>query len=141
MFYWWMYTAEWEELCEHVPSLQECFINTYHSEGGPLLDKATYHKMYILTALEHNTSLIATVPLIYKMCKQKEFATIKSRKDPRLFDTIDGKSTCRVYLHTWTNVCRMLLEWGAADVLTAWVEEFSKAPFQFSRQRHWSNLS
>merc|ERR1719361_1856423 len=111
MFYWWVYTAEWEMLVEHARSLSEYFVSAYHEHGGPLLDKDAYWTMYILTALEHQCSVIPAVPFIYKMCPKAQFASITDRKDDRIFKTIDGKSTCRVYLHCWCSITRMLLEW------------------------------
>jgi len=127
MFYWWIYTAEWETMAEHAHGLADYFISTYHEHGGPLLQKEEYFKMFILTALEHQASVVPTVPLIYKMCPKKEFASITDRRDDRIFRTIDGKSTCRVYLHCWCNITRMFSEFEVVAVLEKWIQEFAAA--------------
>merc|ERR1712217_938345 len=101
--------------------------------GGPLLDIDKYTTMYYLAALEHNIDVVKAVPLIYKMVSKKEFATIEDRKDDRIFKTIDGKSTCRVYLHCWCNVTRMLLEWDAAGQLDKWIQRWSET-FHMARK-------
>eukprot|EP00415_Alexandrium_ostenfeldii_P000965 UN0965 len=126
MFYWWLYTAEWHVLCEHVQGIMDYTIDTYRENGGPELDKSRFWTMYILTALEHNCDVVKAVPLLYKMVPKKDFETITSLKDDRIFKSVDGKSTNRVYLHTWCNAVRMLLEWGAAEEVWKWVEEFSQ---------------
>merc|ERR1712187_833611 len=132
MFYWWLYTAEWEVLCEHRQPLMEFFIRTYHEEGGPLLELEKYTNMYFLTAIEHNCEVVKAVPLMYKMVTKKDFGTVTSRTDEKIFKTIDGKSTTRVYLHTWCNAVRMLLEWNASEVIEKWVKEVRESPFYFS---------
>eukprot|EP00930_Biecheleria_cincta_P070783 TRINITY_DN58392_c0_g1_i1.p1 TRINITY_DN58392_c0_g1~~TRINITY_DN58392_c0_g1_i1.p1 ORF type:complete len:633 (+),score=85.45 TRINITY_DN58392_c0_g1_i1:128-2026(+) len=134
MFYWWVYTAEWETLRDHTHPLIDFFIDTFHKHGGPQLDKKTFFTMFIITALEHNASIVPAVSLIFKMCPKKQFETITSRKDDRIFKAIDGKSTCRVYLHCWCNILQMFSEWSAAEILDQWVFEHTQPPFSFSQK-------
>ena len=86
----------------------QLFIDTYHSAGGPLLDKGTLRTGVILTALENMQYMVASIPNCMKMCSTKEWATIQDPKDRRINDDIGGKSTLRTTLKAGrvsTNVC------------------------------------
>jgi len=125
-FYWWIYTADWSMIQEHVRGIIDCVIDTYAEYGGPQLDRERFFTMYVLTANEHISEICKAVPLIYKMVPKKEFATIEDRKDPRIFNTIDEKSTCRVYLHCWCNHTRMINAWDVPHITAKWIGEFCR---------------
>jgi len=134
MFYWWVYVSEWDMLKEHLQGLLDCFCNTFEQYGGPKLDRKRFRRMYLLTALDHNTSLVPTIPLMYKMCSKKEFEKVTSRFDERIFKAIDGKSTTRVYLHCWSSIVHMFEEWNIGEEFEKWLEEVCNAPLSFHRK-------
>lgn len=134
IFYWWVYVSEWEMLEEHFHNIMDFFLAVLESHGGPKLDRKRFYTMTILAALEHNAQIVPTIPLIYKMCPKRNFATITSRKDDRIFQAVDGKSTCRVYLHCWCNQIHMMQKWKACEELDKWIADVADGPLAWPRK-------
>mmetsp|Transcript_112413 Transcript_112413/g.210816 ORF Transcript_112413/g.210816 Transcript_112413/m.210816 type:complete len:972 (+) Transcript_112413:77-2992(+) len=123
--WWWLYCMDYEPLKDGVDSLLQCFIDTYHSSGGPKLDMKEFKDMFCVTAMQQMIGLISAVGQINRMCKADNWKTIKDRYDPRIALNIDDKSTLRLYLHVMNNIMRMMMEWDADQaLLKGFVEDF-----------------
>jgi len=122
--WWWLYCADYDVLKDNIDGFLDCFIQTYHAAGGPMLDFKELKSMFMITALQQLQQLCAAVPQIMRMCPKKEWPSIQDRYDPRIGQNIDGKSTLRLYLHVMNTVMRMIEEWGGDKVVEKWVQEF-----------------
>jgi len=125
--WWWLYCCEYDFLNSTLDQLLDTFIAEYQANGGPALDREELRWQFTLSALAQGVGLLGAVPQIYKMCKKTEWPTIKSRKDPRIVNNIDGKNTLRIYIGTFINICNMIKDWDIERKLDNWTKEVCAA--------------
>lgn len=118
--WWWLYGCEPDFLAANADDLLQCFIDSYHQEGGPLIKLKELKMHFILAAMDQGVGLLGAVPQIYRMCKKKEFESIKDRFDKRISENIDGKNTLRLYVGGFCMMTTLIKEWK----VDKWVEEF-----------------
>ncbi|CAE7291750.1 unnamed protein product [Symbiodinium sp. KB8] len=128
--WWWLYCCEYDFLNSTLDQLLDTFIAEYQANGGPALDREELRWQFTLSALAQGVGLLGAVPQIYKMCKKTEWPTIKSRKDPRIVNNIDGKNTLRIYIGTFINICNMIKDWDIERKLDNWTKEVCEAWLQ-----------
>jgi len=113
---WWsLYGCEPEFLVEHCDRLLELFIKAYQENGGPSLDFKKLKMHFILAAMDQGVGLLGAVPQIYRMCKKKTFEDIKSRRDPRIAENIDGKNTLRLYCGGFVMMMTLIKAWKVEE--------------------------
>lgn len=125
--WWWLYCCEYDFLKTNIDDLLQIFIDSYRESGGPALDHEELKTQFILAALQQGVGLLGAVPQIFRMCKKAEWATIESRKDPRIVEDVNGMNTLRIYVGTFINVVNMILEWDIPARMDRWVADFSRA--------------
>jgi len=125
--WWWLYCCEYSFLDANIDGLLDCFIDEYHANGGPVLEKEELKWQFILSALSQGVGLLGAVPQIYKMCKKTEWPSIVDRKDPRISANVDGKNTLRVYIGTFINICNMIKYWDIPSKLERWIDDVTAA--------------
>merc|ERR1712060_816346 len=77
----------------------------------------------ILTRLQNTYFMCASVPNALKQCKPTEWATIESRRDPRIDGDIEGKSTLRTTLHVLGNGIRIIEELEGDKVMDDFIQK------------------
>jgi len=125
--WWWVYCGDHDTLTANLDCYLQCFIETYHEYGGPLLDKEELKTQLIITAMEQMLGLVGAVPQIHRMVPKKNWQTIKDRWDPRIAENVQGQSTLRLYLHVMDSIIRIMQEWKGSELLQDWVGGFCKA--------------
>ncbi|OLP95684.1 hypothetical protein AK812_SmicGene22162 [Symbiodinium microadriaticum] len=124
--WWWLYCCEYDFLNSTLDQLLDTFIAEYQANGGPALDREELRWQFTLSALAQGVGLLGAVPQIYKMCKKTEWPTIKSRKDPRIVNNIDGKNTLRIYIGV-KGSGNMIKDWDIERKLDNWTKEVCAA--------------
>jgi len=75
--------AEWEVMDEHEDKLCDFFVDQLVAAGGTCCSKDEFRTMIKLARGSSWTGQFVNFPKLYQLCPPKEFATIKSRSDPR----------------------------------------------------------
>jgi len=121
---WWVLNcADHDEVAANLSDYIAAFCESYESYGAVKLDQEVLRMQVMITVMENVNFMVAAVPNCFKMCAQKEWATIKDRRDPRIAGNIHGKSTLRTTLHVLDNGIRMIEEVGAGKALDDWIEQ------------------
>jgi len=121
--WWWIYCSDYDNLKKNLMTYIQVFIDTLHEHGGPLLDKDKLHMMVILSGMEQMGGLCGAVPQILKMCPKPqwrggpEWPPIDDRYDDRIAKNIDGKSSCRLYLHVMNTIIKIIEELDGETIL------------------------
>lgn len=121
---WWILNcAEFDQVKENYWHYLDTFISTLQECGGATVDREVLSRMVMFTALENVIFMIAAIPNAIKMCPIREWATIQDRRDPRIWENVDGKSTLRTTLHVLNTGLRIVEEMKADQVVQDWIKE------------------
>jgi len=121
---WWTFNcADFDQFRQHLSRYVDTFISTYCASGGPSLDKELFREHVLISTLPNMMFMVRAVPDCMKMCPLKEWATITDRKDPRIANNVNGKSTLRTTIHVLTNTIRVLEEMGTDRVLDRFIQD------------------
>jgi len=121
---WWTFNcANFDNFGLSLNEYIDTFIAAYREHGGPQLDRKHFERTVLITSLGNASFMAAAVPNCYKMCPMEEFATITSRKDPRIAGNIDGKSTLRTTIHVLGCAIRAMEELGSDKVLQEFIQK------------------
>merc|ERR1719362_1369246 len=86
---WWVLNcADHGEVANNLDAYIESFCSGYREYGGPELDHSVLKMQIMITVFENTNFMVAAVPNCFKMCAQKEWATIEDRRDRRISGNI-----------------------------------------------------
>jgi hypothetical protein len=121
---WWCINcSDFDEVKKNLDDYVGQFVTKYQEHGGPAIDKEMLRRGMLLTAMQNTYFMVISVPGCLKMCKAKEWATIKDRHDPRISGNVDGKSTLRTSIHVLGSGIRVIEELEGDKVLEDWIQQ------------------
>lgn len=80
----WLGRAPGKLLFDHLDGLLQLFVDTYHSQGGPLLDLGEVRQQFMIEALLHCFHLLDVIPRLFEHVPREQWAAFNSLDDMRL---------------------------------------------------------